>query len=106
MDDRGRVHTFRLRSTLHQSVAQQPRGAGKGKLGMVSNEQRPVAGNGPSKFARNHGTRAGLQSRRQMFLIVDEDKILGRCRFHAGHGTHFGPALANQAGSDCLSDLL
>ena len=60
------------------------------------------AANSPAMIAPARG----LQSHREMFLIVDKDQILRRGRFHTGHGTHLGAAVANQAGSDRLSNLL
>ena len=41
-----------------------------------------------------------------MFLILHEDKIIGRGRFDAGHGTDLDMAIADEAGADGFRDLL
>ena len=47
-----------------------------------------------------------LQRRREMLLILDEDKIIGRGRFDAGHGTDLDTAIADESCADGFGDLL
>jgi len=74
---------------------------------MIAHEERATGyRKGFCKFPGNDGTRARLQSRRQMFFIVDENQIVGRRRSDARHSVDYDFGVPDQAGSDRLGDVL
>lgn len=83
-----------------------PRRTGECELGMIADEQRPMAVGRSGELWGNYRARARLQSGGQMFRVLDENNVVPRGRLDAGDSAEFNRAIANQAGSDCLSDLL
>ena len=73
---------------------------------MITDEEWAITGGGCRELSGDHRTGVRLQRRCQMLFIVDEDKIIGRGRFDAGHGADLRSAIADQACADGFGDLL
>jgi len=89
-----------------RSLAEQPRCPGESEFGVVADEQGLAARSSRGEFSCNDRAGLRLQSCGQMYLILDENQTLLPSRVDAGNVTHRDAAIANQAGSHGLSDLV
>ncbi len=56
--------------------SQDARSAGEGQLWVIADEQRTIGIHRGGKLSCNDRTRPGFQRTREMFLIVDEHKMI------------------------------
>ena len=120
MNHRRGVHASPLRRAVpwsfllwsgieRQFIPQKARRAGEREFRMIADQHGPRPRSRcrgrHCELARDDRARARLQSRSQMFLIIDEDNILCRRRFHAGHSAQFDAAIPHQPGPDRIRNL-